>query len=78
VLTLNIHVTHNCLWIFNGKEGELEATLLSMVVHTLQFHLDFSLWQCVQTSSGSHPASCSVGIGDSFHGGKVARAWSCI
>jgi len=26
------------MWIFNGKQGELEATLWSMV-HALQFHL---------------------------------------
>jgi hypothetical protein len=32
---------------------------------------DFSSSPCVQTGSGAHPASCTMGIGDSFPGGKA-------
>jgi hypothetical protein len=30
---------------------------------------------CVQTGSGAHPASCTMGTGDPFPGGKSA-AWA--
>jgi hypothetical protein len=33
---------------------------------------DFSSSLCVQTGSGAHPASCTMGTGGSFHGGKSA------
>jgi hypothetical protein len=32
---------------------------------------DFSSNLCVQTGSGAHPASCTMGIGGSFPGGKA-------
>jgi hypothetical protein len=32
---------------------------------------DFSSGLCVQTSSGAHPASCPMGTGDHFSGGKA-------
>jgi hypothetical protein len=32
---------------------------------------DFSSSLCVQTGSGAHPASCTVGTGGSFPGGKA-------
>jgi hypothetical protein len=32
---------------------------------------DFSSSLCVQTGSGAHPASCPVGTGGPFPGGKV-------
>jgi hypothetical protein len=32
---------------------------------------DFSSSLCVQTGSGAHPASCTMGTGGPFHGGKV-------
>jgi hypothetical protein len=32
---------------------------------------DFSSSLCVQTGSGAYPASCPMGAGDSFPGGKV-------
>jgi hypothetical protein len=32
---------------------------------------DFSSNLCVQTGSGAHPASCTMGIGDPFPGGKA-------
>jgi hypothetical protein len=32
---------------------------------------DFSCSLCVQTGSGAHPASCTVGIGGPFPGGKA-------
>jgi hypothetical protein len=32
---------------------------------------DFSSNLCVQTGSGTHPASCSMGTGGSFPGGKA-------
>jgi hypothetical protein len=32
---------------------------------------DFSSSLCVQTGSGAHPASCTMGTGDSFPGGKA-------
>jgi hypothetical protein len=32
---------------------------------------DFSSNLCVQTGSGVHPASCTMGTGDPFPGGKV-------
>jgi hypothetical protein len=34
---------------------------------------DFSSTLCVQTGSGVHPASCTVGTGGSFPGGKGGR-----
>jgi hypothetical protein len=37
---------------------------------------DFSLHHRVQNGSGAHPASYSMGTGDSFPGGKAAGAWS--
>jgi hypothetical protein len=33
---------------------------------------DFSCTLCVQTCSGAHPASCTMGIGGHFPGGKSA------
>jgi hypothetical protein len=33
---------------------------------------DFSSSLCVQTGSGSHPASCTMGTGGPFPGGKSA------
>jgi hypothetical protein len=33
---------------------------------------DFSSSLCVQTGSGSHPASCTMGTGGPFPGGKRA------
>jgi hypothetical protein len=32
---------------------------------------DFSSIRCVQTGSGVHPASCPMGTGDPFSGGKA-------
>jgi hypothetical protein len=32
---------------------------------------DFSSNLCVQTGSGAHPASCTMGTGGPFHGGKA-------
>jgi hypothetical protein len=32
---------------------------------------DFSSNLCVHTGSGDHPASCTMGTGDSFRGGKA-------
>jgi hypothetical protein len=32
---------------------------------------DFSSSPCVQTGSGTHPASCSMGTGGPFPGGKA-------
>jgi hypothetical protein len=32
---------------------------------------DFSSILCVQTGSGAHPASCTVGAGSPFPGGKA-------
>jgi hypothetical protein len=32
---------------------------------------DFSSSLCVQTGSGAHPASCTMGTGDPFPGGKA-------
>jgi hypothetical protein len=32
---------------------------------------DFSTILCVQTGSGAHPASCTMGTGGPFPGGKV-------
>jgi hypothetical protein len=34
---------------------------------------DFSLFHSVQTASRAHPASCSMGNGDSFPAGKRAK-----
>jgi hypothetical protein len=36
---------------------------------------DFSSSLCVQTGSGAHPASCTMGTGGPFPGGK---AWSGV
>jgi hypothetical protein len=33
---------------------------------------DFSSSLCVQTGSGAHPASCTMGAGGPFPGGKSA------
>jgi hypothetical protein len=33
--------------------------------------MDFSSSLCVQTGSGAHPASCTVGTGGPFPGGKA-------
>jgi hypothetical protein len=33
---------------------------------------DFSASLCVQTGSGAHPASCTIGTGGPFPGGKSA------
>jgi hypothetical protein len=33
---------------------------------------DFSSSLCVQTGSGAYPASCTIGTGDPFPGGKSA------
>jgi hypothetical protein len=35
---------------------------------------DFSSDLCVQTGSGAHPASCTMGTGGPFPGGKAAGA----
>jgi hypothetical protein len=35
--------------------------------------VDFSSSLCVQTGSGAHPASCAMGTGGLFPGGKVRQ-----
>jgi hypothetical protein len=35
---------------------------------------DFSVLHSVQTGSGDHPASCPIGAGSCFPGGKAAEA----
>jgi hypothetical protein len=40
-------------------------------VRSLAEARDFSSSLCVQTGSGAHPASCPVGSGVPFPGGKV-------
>jgi hypothetical protein len=37
---------------------------------------DFFLRHCIQTDSGVHPASYTLGTGGSFPGGKAVGAWS--
>jgi hypothetical protein len=39
-------------------------------------HIDQSLLHVIQTGSGAHPSSNSVGTWGSFPGGKAVRAWS--
>jgi hypothetical protein len=36
---------------------------------------NFSSILCVQTGSGAHPASCPMGTGDPFPGGKARPGW---
>jgi hypothetical protein len=40
-------------------------------VRSLAEAKDFSSSLCVQTGSGAHPASCTMGTGGPFPGGKV-------
>jgi hypothetical protein len=40
-------------------------------VRSLAEAKDFSCSLCVQTGSGAHPASCTMGIGGPFPGGKA-------
>jgi hypothetical protein len=41
-------------------------------VRSLAWAKDFSSSLCVQTGSGAHPASCTMGTGCPFSGGKSA------
>jgi hypothetical protein len=50
------------------------------IVHTIHIYLevrspagakDFSSSLCVQTGSGAHPSSCTMGAGGPFPGGKA-------
>jgi hypothetical protein len=58
--------------------GELAVTILSgyglddraIVVRSPAGAMDFSPNLCVQTGSGAHPASCTMGTGVPFPGGK--------
>jgi hypothetical protein len=43
----------------------------AIVVRSSAGAKDFSSSLCVQTGSGAHPASCTMGIGGSFPGGKA-------
>jgi hypothetical protein len=43
-------------------------------VRSLAGAKDFSCSLCVQTGSEAHPASCTMGTGGTFSGGK-ARPW---
>jgi hypothetical protein len=38
---------------------------------------DFSSSLCAQTGSGAHPASCTMGTGGPFPGGKSAAGARC-
>jgi hypothetical protein len=40
-------------------------------VRSLTETVDFSSSLCIQTGSGAHPASCTVGTGGPFPGGKA-------
>jgi hypothetical protein len=42
-------------------------------VRSLAEAADFSSSLCVQTGSGAHPASCTMGTGGPFPGGKRDR-----
>jgi hypothetical protein len=42
----------------------------AIIVRFLAGAKDFSSILCVQTGSGSHPASCPMGTGGPFPGGK--------
>jgi hypothetical protein len=44
---------------------------LAIGVRSLAGAKDFSSSLCVQTSSGAHPASCKMGTGGPFPGGKA-------
>jgi len=39
---------------------------------------NFSPHHCVQIGPRAHPASCPMGAGGPFLGGKVVRAWSWL
>jgi hypothetical protein len=43
----------------------------AIVVRSPAATKDFSSSLCVQTESGTHPASCTVGTGGPFPGGKA-------
>jgi hypothetical protein len=42
-------------------------------VRSLAGTKDFSSIPCVQTGSGAHPASCTMGTGGPFPGGKAQQ-----
>jgi hypothetical protein len=43
----------------------------AIAVRSLAGAKDFSSSLCVQTGSGAHPASCTMGTGGAFPGGKA-------
>jgi hypothetical protein len=63
-----------------GPYTELDESVHNLIPHLSTLYCicyseaeDFSSSLCVQTGSGAHPASCSMGTGGPFPGGK-ARA----
>jgi hypothetical protein len=79
-LRSEIHKLINCLW---SKKELTEQRKESIVVGTYLYYWmtrvrapteaeDFSSSLCVQSGSGVHPASCTMGTGGPFPGG-IAR-----
>jgi hypothetical protein len=67
-----------CIWILprsRGSSGSIVSDYglddRAIGVRSLAGAKDFSSSLCVQTGSGAHPASCPMGTGGPFPGGKA-------
>jgi hypothetical protein len=82
-----VGISQRCFLIFNHpifgfwSRGSSVSTVsgyglddLAIEVRSPAEAKDFSSSLCIQTGSGAHPASCTMGTGGPFPGGK-ARPW---
>jgi hypothetical protein len=61
-------------WIFGAAVAQAEKCLTTSWTIGVRFPTgaeDFSSSLCVQTGSGAHPHSCTMGTGSPFPGGKA-------
>jgi hypothetical protein len=77
-LRTHVHM-HLCCFAGKGRNWSSSVSIVSdyglddraVEVRSPVEANDFSSSLCVQTDSGAHPASCTVGTGRSFPGGTV-------
>jgi hypothetical protein len=73
-------MTFDCRGLIYGKNMLSSVSIVSdyglddraIGVRSPAVAKDFSSNLCVQTGSGAHPASCTMGTGGPFPGGKIA------
>jgi hypothetical protein len=79
VLIQSLFTSQLLMWSKTSQSvywSSYETKIEEIVFRILAWSGDFSLFQSVQTSSGTHPISCSIDRWFPFLWGEKAREWS--